>query len=219
MGLIEGEIELIERFIHPGNMVFDVGANIGEWSMEVLKRFPNVVLHQFEPLLNCYNSLIQTYSGQTQNNCIVSDVVSSVPFYYCSNLPSLSTVHRRNDHIEKSLDMVIEELLLPTITLDSYCKLNNIRHIHFLKIDTEGSEFAVLKGSVNLLSRGAVDYVQFEYGGCFLDADITLEEVYIYLKEKGYVIGKITKEDIKFIHQFYPEMEDYKYCNYLAKLL
>ncbi len=36
---------------------------------------------------------------------------------------------------------------------------------HFLKLDIEGHELAALQGAQKLLSRGAVDVIQFELGG------------------------------------------------------
>ena len=45
--------------------------------------------------------------------------------------------------------------------LDDFVKKNLINHIDFLKIDTEGYEFEVLKGSKNIINN--VSFVLFEH--------------------------------------------------------
>jgi len=62
--LLDGEIKVIQEHIYSGNIVFDVGAYVGEWSNEVLKRFPNVIIHQFEPSPESFKNLLKN----SQNN-------------------------------------------------------------------------------------------------------------------------------------------------------
>ena len=96
-----------------------------------------------------------------QNNLAVSNVEDFLSFYNYSNLPVLSSLYRHEKSIEEYHNLVIEEIKVHTTTLNNYCKLNGVNHINFLKIDTEGNEFNVIKGSENL----TIDYIQFEYGG------------------------------------------------------
>lgn len=220
--IIAGEVKVIEDFIHLKDLVFDIGACTGEWSSEVLKRFPDVVIHQFEPALNSFEQLYENYTylvkiGQIiQNNCAVSNVEKSVPFYYCSNWPVLSTMYRRNEKVERDFGLDIKTVEVPSTTLDTYCKLKNIQHIHFLKIDTEGCEYNVLRGSENLLKNSAIDYIQFEYGGCFIDSNVTLKEVFNYLTSLNYKLFSISSSGVSEIAKFTPKLENYVHSNFLA---
>jgi FkbM family methyltransferase len=65
-----------------------------------------------------------------------------------------------------------------------YVLLNNIERIDFLKIDTEGFEYKVLKGFDSFLNN--IKIIQFEYGGTWLDANVTLLEVINYLIEYNF---------------------------------
>ena len=47
-------------------------------------------------------------------------------------------------------------------TLDVFAEREKFRHIDFIKIDTEGNEFAVLQGASNLLKQGDIECIQFE---------------------------------------------------------
>ena len=42
-------------------------------------------------------------------------------------------------------------------TLDNYCNKNNINNITFIKIDVEGIELDVLKGSTNIIKKNKPD--------------------------------------------------------------
>ena len=66
--------------------------------------------------------------------------------------------------------------------LDSYCfteKKNGI------KIDVEGNEFSVIKGSINLFDR--IDWLIIELNKTFLkQSDVTFESVCKYLESNGF---------------------------------
>jgi len=94
-------------------------------------------------------------------------------------------------------------------TASEYIKTNNITHIDFLKIDTEGSEFNVLKGFEDLLS--IVDVVQLEYGGTFIDNNTSLYEVLNYLYHYGFSkFYYISPDGLILITNY---QDHYKYCN------
>lgn len=65
-----------------------------------------------------------------------------------------------------------------------YLKEQNIERIDFLKIDTEGYEFEVIKGFKDKLN--CIKIIQFEYGGCYLDNNVKLNDVIKYLESKNF---------------------------------
>jgi FkbM family methyltransferase len=56
-----GELKIITQFIHSGNLVFDVGANVGQWTEAVLQQFQSdrIQIHCFEPHPSSYQTLIR----------------------------------------------------------------------------------------------------------------------------------------------------------------
>jgi len=221
--LIDGEIDTIEKYITPDSIVFDIGGCRGEWTNEVLTRGLASFVHVFEPIKDSYNilskELLQYPNKVKVNNKAVSNKCGSIPFWYYKDLPVLSTQYKRNEFIVSELNLQEPtKVKVPVITIDRYCEQYEISFIDFLKIDTEGSELDVLQGADNLLSKNKISHIQFEYGGCFLDAGITLKRVFDYLKNYGYQIAKIGKGPIKYIDRFTPEMEDYVYCNFFSTL-
>jgi len=231
------EIKIIEDFIKSSDVVFDIGAYVGEWSGEVLKRYPNVKIHQFEPVEKSFTLLSQNYENQVnsgqviQNNSLISNIEKTVPFYYYESLPVMSTMYRRPEEVEKHLYITPIVVEKHSITLDSYCLQKQIEHIDFIKIDVEGDEYNVLQGAENLLENNHINCIQFEYGGCYLDSGVTLKEVFEYLTNKKYKVFKFTilnpdrqaDEGINFdinnlveITSFSSELETYDYSNLLA---
>src|SRR5205814_1039651 len=74
--------------------------------------------------------------------------------------------------------------VVPVVRLDTYVREHQIPHIDFIKIDTEGYELEVLKGAQAVLPL--VDAIQFEYGGTYADSGITLNDVYVLLRNHGF---------------------------------
>lgn len=92
----------------------------------------------------------------------------------------------------------------------------DIKRINFIKIDVERAELDVIFGAEQLLKKGKIDYLQFEYGGTYLDTKTTLKEVFEYLQSMKYLIFKILDDKLEYKPQFLPEYENYKYSNFLA---
>lgn len=90
-----------------------------------------------------------------------------------------------------------------------YVKEHNIQSIDFIKIDTEGYEFNVLKGFENFLEN--VKVIQFEYGGTFMDNNVRLIDVINYLTEKGFhMFSYLSPQGFSPIIDF---KDHYQYCN------
>jgi FkbM family methyltransferase len=217
-----GEIQVIKQFIHPGDIVFDVGANQGNWTKEVLNKHHDVQVHLFEPVHSTYHRLLKNLNQEIinnevlPNNLAVSRQREIRHVWHYEDAPSWSTFHRRSD-IEKSYNLTRpNSFAVFTTTVDQYCSDQGIERINFLKVDTEGNELEVLLGAKHFLRRGKIDYIQFEYGGTFLDARISLKEVFNELQKYRYSIFKIFPNRLEYRRQFKPEYENFEYSNFLA---
>jgi hypothetical protein len=49
-------------------------------------------------------------------------------------------------------------------TLSGFCRSNNVNHINYLKIDTEGFDLEVLKSGAAMLIERSIDFVEAEVG-------------------------------------------------------
>lgn len=216
-----GEYHLLSYLIEQGNTVFDVGANVGNWSKQVLMKIPNVHIHAFEPVPDLYNILRESSRGNPAfniHNLAISDQDGTRTFFYynkSTELSGMSSFYRRPDP-EKRLAMEPVQIQVLTQTLDSFCKTSSIQQIDFLKIDTEGGELDVLHGAIGLLKKQQIIALQFEYGGTYLDSGITLRQVLSFLAHYGYNTFRILPDGILHISGWHESLENYRYANYLS---
>lgn len=210
-----GELAFIESHIKYFDVIFDVGANVGEWSDLVIKLKPAAKVYAFEPVKNTFDLLDARKSNNLQcENLALGDMVGSVDFTTFEDDSTLNGINSRS--LESVPNSKIEKVSMTT--LDQYCKDNGIAKIDFLKIDTEGNELAVLNGAVEMMSAKAIKAIQFEYGGTYIDSRILLKDIYKLLVSKGYSIYKVMPNNLKPMHQYNHCQEDFQYSNYVALL-
>ncbi|MEG4457132.1 FkbM family methyltransferase [Microcoleus sp. N9_A1] len=212
-----GESQVIARFINAGNVVFDVGANAGDWTAEVLNQGHDVEIHLFEPIPHVYKKLIQNLDKQViSNNLAVGQKEEVKTFYYYEANPLLSTFYRRVDVEKQGWLNPPKEITVLTTTIDNYCQRHGIKRINFIKIDVEGGELDVLYGAKSFLESGRIDYLQFEYGGTYIDSKTTLKEAFEYLQKFRYSIFKVLPDKLEYKPTWEPEDENFEFSNFLA---
>lgn len=209
-----GEVDVIRDFIKDGDIVFDVGANKGEWSQSVYQYHKKGTIYSFEPLSRL-NSLLKKNlkSTGTKVFCLaMSDICGELNFIEYQNETTLSSFYDR-PILQKMPHHTVKVL---TTTLDIFCKEYAIPHIDFLKIDTEGNEYKVLLGAQEMLQSGLIKKVQFEYGGTYTDSKTTLKQVFDFLIQHDFKIYRIAKNLLIHIDHWDNSLENYGYSNYLA---
>lgn len=213
----DGESLLVKQFLKPQSLVFDVGGNHGEWSLCALKAQPTIQIKVFEPVPLIFEGLVKTlraYPNVQVFNYALSDQKGVTKFHYYTEADGLSGFYYREvlrgDQPDPQIISVNQE------TLDDFCQANSISTIDFIKIDTEGAEWKIIKSAQNLLKNHRIRAIQFEYGGCYIDAKTTLEQVLRLLKKHRYVIFRIIPTGLIHISKWEPSLENFHLSNYFA---
>lgn len=172
-----GERRYLAKTAQVGDgVVFDVGANQGNWAQMVLAFHPQARLHCFEPGAAPFQALADDLGELVRvHNVAVSDKPGSVVLHAAEESEQSSMFDRR--HLADAADEVVE-----AITVDQVCQAEGIDEIALLKIDTEGNELAVLRGARETLPR--IRSIQFEYGGTAIDARIYLRDFFDLLSDR-----------------------------------
>lgn len=213
-----GELEILKKLsaMIDIQVFFDVGANTGEYHKEVSKILSSdrVVYHLFEPSTKTFRELERNLEGvsNTRLNQIAlgSDVFLNKSFF-SSDTHTLSGFYSSSEK-EYQTELVSE------ITIDQYCKDQNVSEIDFLKIDVEGHELQVLKGGKTLLESCKIKVIQFEFGINSIQARIYFKDFFDLLS-KNYDLYLILSGGVHFIDSYYFELESFgKVANYLAVL-
>lgn len=85
--------------------------------------------------------------------------------------------------------------LIQIMTGKEFCRLNDVPHIDFLKIDTEGFDLQVLEGFEDMLKNQSIHLLQIECGmNDFNRKHIPLEKFKTYLSPLGYCLFRITEQ-------------------------
>jgi len=144
----KSDTEFIKKIIKKNDVVFDIGANIGYFTLIFAKLVGDSgKVFSFEPESENFKILKKNVETNGYNNVILEKKI-------VSNTNGVSTLYvsekAGNHRIYKS-DNFIESVEITSISMDSYAKNNTLKKIDFIKIDVEGAELNVLQGIQNIL--------------------------------------------------------------------
>jgi FkbM family methyltransferase len=142
-----------------GDVIVDIGAHVGLFSMYLAKRWPCVTVYAFEPFpenfVNCAENL--------RLNNVINVVLSQKAISGDSRpLDMASSPHNSGgaSAIESTFGSNAIVRGIPSMTLDEVFSVHAIDHCRLLKIDCEGMEYEVLLGA-GVLEK--VEYLAGEF--------------------------------------------------------
>jgi FkbM family methyltransferase len=202
--------------------IFDVGANLGEWTRELLEQLPSQSVSStrvlmFEPVPGTFEKL-QTNIDKFANGPLaqpyplaMSNEVGEAEMVVLSETGGTNSLEFDDQMASKALDRTKIE----KTTLDLFCKAQGIEHIHLLKCDTEGHDAHALEGARELLQASAIDAAQFEYNHRWIYARSYLKDMFDLVEGLPYRIGRICPDHIEIFEGWHFELERYFEGNYL----
>lgn len=203
-------------------VVFDVGANVGTWSVGLFHALnkarissSRLQLHAFEPAPGALDVLRERLAA-AKNLGALHVVPNAVSRESGTAAFAILSAHAgTNSLAPKESDPVQRAIEVQRITLDEYASKNGIDHITFMKVDTEGNDAWVLQGARGLLERGAIELAQFEYNDRWIQFRSYLKDVFDLVLPFGYHVGKVTPRGIETYDRWHPELERFCEGNYL----
>ncbi len=211
------ETDIIKKYINKVEIFLDIGANIGFFTVFSKLKNKKLITYSIEPHPFNFKILkknISQFKFKNSHilNFAISDKNQSQKLYghgqgasLINNWGGIKTLHRTV--AAKTLDTVF-----------SY-KLKNYKNL-FIKIDVEGKEYEVLKGSDNILNKKCV--IMFENGvkKNFVNKNKNFMKIFKLLisnKYKIYNLGNLNKKlDIKALKKIYNMEKELNNINYLA---
>lgn len=153
---------------------FDVGSNVGQFSLFVNSVNNNAYIYAFEPFDPVYHALylkVQDIPNIRLNHIAISNETGIKPLYTMRGYEN-----SRNE--ESSLSSLYKGYYIyqytNTSTLADFMKKSNISDIFFMKIDTEGYDGAIINSSRKVFEEGKIKYLYFEYHSSWKTTDPTL---------------------------------------------
>ena len=165
------------------DVIFDVGANVGQSAHVFAEENPQAQIYCFEPVARAHEELMRN--------------VSYLPKVSTFQLAMGASVGRGIIHVGKETSLASMEKRAPddreefvdVTTVDAVCAGHGIKSIDLLKVDAEGHDLAVLQGARDMLGKGAVSFVQVE--ASFYAGDprfVCLDRAVAMLNDLGYEV-------------------------------
>lgn len=194
-----------------GLVVFDVGANVGDWSMMLTS---NSKIHAFEILPDTYKLLIRNLGSKDNifiNNVGLSDENGTMEVHL-SQHSDVTTAHKLKG-VNQHEDYYLKTEKCEVIKAEDYIIQNNIEGIDFLKIDTEGNDFNVLQGFGEKIKL--IKAVQFEYGIFNIASRALLYDFYVFFEKYNFKVGRLFPKHIDF-SGYNTSLENFHGGNFIA---
>ncbi len=200
----------------PTPVVFDVGANVGDYSKVLLDILPNAAIHAFEPSSETFSVMTRRLRSERVIGVMkgMSDKAGKAEvFDYSDRASSHASLHGEVLSELHHADGV-RKFDVALTTLDQYCAEKEITGVDFIKIDTEGNELAVLQGGRHLIKNGRLPVIQFEFNEMNIISNSFLRDFYKLLE--GYEFFRLMPNGLLPLGAYNSRNEIFAFQNILA---
>ena len=145
-------------------LCIDVGANIGEYSLSLLKSTEAKVI-AFEPLPAAFDLLKENSREFLHRIKLENFGIGAREEELMINYNPKATIHASFSKEIEEIDYLSNQLQIavPLTTLDSYFEKNRINEVDLIKIDVEGFESEVFAGSKETFAKIRPKFIQIEF--------------------------------------------------------
>jgi FkbM family methyltransferase len=193
-----GTVEWLEKDVEDGSVFFDIGANIGAYSLIAWgKSGGKTKVYAFEPGLTTYPQLCRNillnraHEGIQALNVALSNQTSLQHFKYNNLLPGAAEHLGLSDSTSASAQhtqkVVFSQPVL-THSLDEAMPLFGLPQPNHIKIDVDGHELEILQGAAKALQNAAMRTVQIEIG----EKDPASPKIKALLESLGYKVKRVS---------------------------
>ena len=210
-----GEELILRRVLPQCRVVFDVGANVGDWAELALAINPTITLHCFEPISASFAQLEGRglRARAALNRAALSDADGEVEL---TVFGETSPVNSMVCAEENSLGRPQGLERTPALRFDTYVEREGLESVDFVKLDVEGAEMLVLRGMEDALRAGRVNIVQFEYGRPSIYGRVYLRDYLAFFKGSGFRPYKMVQDHLYEFEQYHDDLESFEYQNWVA---
>jgi FkbM family methyltransferase len=206
-----GERRVVQSLrLGAGMVALDVGANVGDYSAVLRECHPEATIHAFEINPAHAEGLVRRFGNDPRVHLHLAGL-GEMPVYELAADSSFTSVYRVAMDEDVPTRVFVAPIRPGAEVLDGL----GIDEVHFLKIDTEGHDLAVLKGFRPRLAAGRIHVIQFEYNESSVPARTFLRDFFELLQPFGYEIGKVYPWEVAF-GPYRLDLEDHRASNYVA---
>ncbi len=179
---VSGEDQFIKRLVknRKEGIIFDIGANIGDYSEKIIKSNQLMTIYAFEPHPISFSKLKNRINHKNfiAVNAAVGEMAGEVNLYDYAEDDGSSHASLYSDVIEKIHKSKSTHHQVNMLPLDDFVKKNKIEYITLLKIDAEGNELNILKGIDKFLKERRIEMIHFEFNEMNISSRVFFRDFY-----------------------------------------
>lgn len=151
------------RLAREARVVFDIGANVGLYSLLAAWANPGSQIHAFEPTPEVAAILKENIELNGPRNISVAQVAVGD-----ADRRGFLRLCAGSDGSNEGMNYLSRDkkdetdLPVEVVSLDGYCQRHSIEHIDLIKMDIEGGEYEALLGAGQMLHRQAIGCIFLE---------------------------------------------------------
>ena len=194
------------------NIIIDIGANHGDFCLEIAKRNPNIDILAFEPEPSLYR-VLEKEKKSLQNLKLYKFALANIKkkeirdFHVShegdmgvSSLLEFNNNNlKKNDYWKRRSDLKHDEVIqVEVISLSSMLDVIDYDEIAFIKIDSQGFDLDILKSAgehFHRIQAGMLEAPATPETSLYYNEKDTLVDILNFLKEKDYKIYQIKPND------------------------
>ncbi len=179
------------------DLVFDIGANKGQYAMGIMDAGYSNKIVSFEPLTSAY-SMIENESKKYDNwvvapRCAIGSEKQEIEINISANSVSSTLLNMLDSHIEGAPESkIIGKEKVNVFPLDEIGEgyIKDSKNI-FLKIDVQGFEQEVLKGAKTMIDQTKGIEMEISLIPLYENQNWLLPQVLDYMQQKGFQLTSI----------------------------
>jgi len=217
---VSGESHLLKKVLptlikNDKPVIFDIGAGRGNYSLELIKRFPKARIFSFEPHPKNFEALAKVAMGRFKTyNMALGDVTRNLTLYDRASTDGSNKASLYKEVISEIHKQQVVSVEVSVGTLENFVKNEGIDYIDYLKVDTEGNDLAVLRGAECLFKANKIGCVQFEFNEMNVMSRVFFRDFRIFLK--GYTFFRLLPKGLLRLSDSLLTTEIFTYQNILA---
>lgn len=178
------------------DVIFDIGANVGQTVDFYQDLYPKANIYSFEPVPSTFKHLKDHCADMSNVSCFdiafgEKEERQTIKVMADAN----SVLNSLNTDVQADLcssDEDYDSVEIKVKRLDDFAKQEGVKHIDLLKVDTEGFEMPVLRGASELLDSQAISTVICEAGFMRTNTRNTyFGDINDFLEAKGYALFEV----------------------------
>lgn len=214
---IKQEVRMVSSLLgRSPRLAVDIGGNVGDYSAELLRVFPDLDLHVFEPATTNVARLKKRFAQHEKvslQQAALSDAAGRMTLFADRDGSGMASLAQRQlGNFDIKFDPMEE---VEVRRFDTYWKLAlSERPIDIVKIDVEGYELMVLRGFGDAIRH--VRVLQFEFGGTNIDTKVFFRELWRFFEDAGFDLYRITPIGAMRIERYQERDETFIIANFIA---